>query len=569
MTSKPKKVVIVGGVAGGATAAARVRRLSEECEIIMLEKGPHVSFSNCSLPYHLSGLIKDHEDLVMMKPDDFYNQYRIDARIYNEVTEIDRQNKRVKVKNVVTGEEYYETYDKLVLSPGATPIVPPFEGLDKVNYFTIRNVVDVAKLNSFLKDNASKDVVVIGGGFIGVEVCENLKLGGYDVTLIEATPQIMNVFDYDMAQILHKEMIDNHVNLIVNDKVMKFEKDEVLLESNKRIHADAVVIAIGVAPDTRLAEKAGLKIGDTRAIEVNHNYQTSDPDIYAVGDAIEAYNTLTNKRARLALAGPALRQARSAADHMFGKSADNMGVIGSSAIKLFDLNAAVTGLTENSIKSNNLGITYDSIMIIPNDKVGLMPDVNPMHFKLIFEVPTGRILGAQAIGKGNVDKRVDIIATLIRFNGTLYDLKEMELCYAPPFSTARDVVNIAALVGINILENNYRQVHVSEVRNLVESGAYIIDVREKEEYEEGHIVNAVNIPLSEIRNRTNEIPTDRPVYLHCRSSQRSYNALTALQHLGFKNLYNISGSFMGICFYEYFNDVTTNRKPIVTKYNFK
>ncbi|HPP31799.1 MAG TPA: rhodanese-like domain-containing protein, partial [Soehngenia sp.] len=260
---------------------------------------------------------------------------------------------------------------------------------------------------------------------------------------------------------------------------------------------------------------------------------------------------------------------RSAADHMFGKSADNMGVIGSSAIKLFDLNAAVTGLTENSIKSNNLGITYDSIMIIPNDKVGLMPDVNPMHFKLIFEVPTGRILGAQAIGKGNVDKRVDIIATLIRFNGTLYDLKEMELCYAPPFSTARDVVNIAALVGINILENNYRQVHVSEVRNLVESGAYIIDVREKEEYEEGHIVNAVNIPLSEIRNRTNEIPTDRPVYLHCRSSQRSYNALTALQHLGFKNLYNISGSFMGICFYEYFNDVTTNRKPIVTKYNFK
>lgn len=569
MVEKPKKVLVVGGVAGGASAAARIRRLDEQCEIIMFERGPHVSFSNCALPFHLSGMIKEHEDLVLMKPDDFYNKYRIDARVYSEVIDIDRDKKEVKVKKVVTGEEYTESYDKLILSPGANPIVPPFEGMDLVNIFTIRNVVDIAKLNVFIKENNCMDITVVGGGFIGIEAVENLKLAGYNVTIVEAMPQIMRPFDYDMVQILHKEIIDKGIDLIVNDKVERFEKDTVILGSGKKIHAEAVVMAIGVTPETTLAKKAGLKLGKTGAIAVNQNFRTSDKDIYAVGDAIEVYNRLLHTQSKLALAGPAQKQARAAADHIYGRPVNNTGVIGSSVIKIFDYNGASTGLTEGLIKATNMQIDYDTVMIMPCDKVSIMPDSETLYFKLIFEVPTGRVLGAQAIGKGNVDKRIDVIATLIKFNGTLEDLKDLELCYAPPFGTARDVVNFAALVGLNVLHSCFKQVHVDEIRELVEKEAYIIDVREKEEFEQGHIINAVNIPLGEIRDRIDEIPKDRPVYLHCRSGQRSYNAVMALQHLGFDNIYNVAGSFLGLSYFEYYNDKTMGRKPIVTEYNFQ
>lgn len=569
MVEKPKKVLVVGGVAGGASAAARIRRLDEQCEIIMFERGPHVSFSNCALPFHLSGMIKEHEDLVLMKPDDFYNKYRIDARVYSEVIDIDRDKKEVKVKKVVTGEEYTESYDKLILSPGANPIVPPFEGMDLVNIFTIRNVVDIAKLNVFIKENNCMDITVVGGGFIGIEAAENLKLAGYNVTIVEAMPQIMRPFDYDMVQILHKEIIDKGIDLIVNDKVERFEKDTVILGSGKKIHAEAVVMAIGVTPETTLAKKAGLKLGKTGAIAVNQNFRTSDKDIYAVGDAIEVYNRLLHTQSKLALAGPAQKQARAAADHIYGRPVNNTGVIGSSVIKIFDYNGASTGLTEGLIKATNMQIDYDTVMIMPCDKVSIMPDSETLYFKLIFEVPTGRVLGAQAIGKGNVDKRIDVIATLIKFNGTLEDLKDLELCYAPPFGTARDVVNFAALVGLNVLHSCFKQVHVDEIRELVEKEAYIIDVREKDEFEQGHIINAVNIPLGEIRDRIDEIPKDRPVYLHCRSGQRSYNAVMALQHLGFDNVYNVAGSFLGLSYFEYYNDKTMGRKPIVTEYNFQ
>ncbi len=569
MVEKPKKVLVVGGVAGGASAAARIRRLDEQCEIIMFERGPHVSFSNCALPFHLSGMIKEHEDLVLMKPDDFYNKYRIDARVYSEVIDIDRDKKEVKVKKVVTGEEYTESYDKLILSPGANPIVPPFEGMDLVNIFTIRNVVDIAKLNVFIKENNCMDITVVGGGFIGIEAAENLKLAGYNVTIVEAMPQIMRPFDYDMVQILHKEIIDKGIDLIVNDKVERFEKDTVILGSGKKIHAEAVVMAIGVTPETTLAKKAGLKLGKTGAIAVNQNFRTSDKDIYAVGDAIEVYNRLLHTQSKLALAGPAQKQARAAVDHIYGRPVNNTGVIGSSVIKIFDYNGASTGLTEGLIKATNMQIDYDTVMIMPCDKVSIMPDSETLYFKLIFEVPTGRVLGAQAIGKGNVDKRIDVIATLIKFNGTLEDLKDLELCYAPPFGTARDVVNFAALVGLNVLHSCFKQVHVDEIRELVEKEAYIIDVREKDEFEQGHIINAVNIPLGEIRDRIDEIPKDRPVYLHCRSGQRSYNAVMALQHLGFDNIYNVAGSFLGLSYFEYYNDKTMGRKPIVTEYNFQ
>lgn len=562
-----KKILIVGGVAGGASAAARIRRLDESANIIVFEKGPHVSFSNCCLPYHLSGQIENHEELVLMTPDKFFNQYNINTRIYNEVLSIDRENKKVIAKNVVTGKTYEEGYDKLILSPGANAIVPPIEGIEDAKTFVVKNVVDIAKLNQFIISKNAKNVSVIGAGFIGMEVAENLKEAGYNLTLIEAASQVMRTFDEDMVQILHKELFDKGINLILQDKVTKFNNSDVVLESGKIVQSDAVVMAIGVKPEVTLAKECGLEIGETGALKVDSNYRTIDKDIYAVGDAIEVTNAISRKIQHLPLAGPAQKQARAVADHIYGLPVKNTGYIGSSCIKVFDYNAACTGLTE--AQCEKLGINYDSVYVIPQDKVGLMPDNNHLHFKLIFEVPTGKVLGAQSIGKGNVDKRVDIVATLIKMGGDIDDLRDLELCYAPPFGTAKDAVNHAALVALNIMNNTFKQVHVSDVRKLVEENAYIIDAREKNEYEEGHIINAVNIPLSEIRNRIEEIPTDKPVYIHCRSAQRSYNASVLLGHLGFENIYNMSGSFLGICFYEYFRDKSENRKPIVTNYNFK
>ena len=562
-----KRILIVGGVAGGASVAARVRRIDEAAEVIMFEKGPNVSFSNCSLPFHLSGIVENSDDLVMMCPQQFKKQYNIEARVSMEVMKINRDNKSIIVKDVLTGEEHEENYDKLVLSPGANAILPrSIEGIMSDNVFTVRNVVDIKKLSSYITNNNIMDVAVVGGGFIGVEVAENLRLAGKNVSLIEALDQIMAPFDYDMAQVLHKEMLDKGVNLILGDGVKKVADDYIELQSGRKVTAKAVVMAIGVSPETKLAKEAGLEIGTTGAIKVDHNYQTNDKDIYAVGDAIEVFNKLTHKPSRLALAGPAQRQARAAADHMYGIPHNNNGVIGSSVVELFDLGAASTGLNEKTAKA--AGIQYDFVYIIPGDKVGLMPNSNPMHFKLIYEYPTGKILGAQAIGKGNVDKRIDVIAAMITMGATLEDLKELELCYAPLYGTAKDVVNFAALVGLNLLYGRFKQVPVTKVRELVESNQFIVDVREANEFAKGHLKNAVNIPLSELRDRFDEIPKDIPVYLHCRSSQRSYNAVMALQNSGYDNVVNISGSYLGICCYEYFNDQITGRDKIVTEYNF-
>ncbi|PJC85862.1 pyridine nucleotide-disulfide oxidoreductase [Vibrio sp. HA2012] len=563
-----KKILIVGGVAGGASAAARLRRHSEDDQIIMFEKGPHVSFSNCCLPYHLSGTIPNAEDLVLMSPEKFATMYAIDARTGSEVLSIDRAEKTVAVKNHVTGETYTESYDKLILSPGAKPIVPPIPGLDKIPNFSIRNVVDIERLNQHLQGTKPNNVTVVGGGFIGVEAAENLIEAGYNVTLIEAMPQIMKPFDYSMVQILHKEMHDHGIHLLVNSRVNAFEEGKILLEDGRSVDSDVVVFAIGVKPETDLAVKAGLELGKTGAMKVNQNYMTNDPDIYAVGDVIEVYSYLYNDYYQLPLAGPAQKQARSVADHINGMTIDNRGYIGSSVVKVFDYNAASTGLNEGMIKALGLNLSYDTVKIIPNDKVGLMPAGGLVHFKLLFEVPTGRILGAQAIGKGNIDKRVDVIATVIKFGGTIYDLKDLELCYAPPFGTAKDVVNYAGYVATNLMNGDFKQVHASNIRSLVEKGACIVDVREVTEYETSHIKGAINIPLSELRQRTGELPKDKPVYLHCRSGQRSYNAALVLNNLGFKETYNVSGGYMGLSFYEYFNDQTTGRESILTDYNF-
>ena len=560
------KILVVGGVAGGASAAARARRIDESAEIIMFERGPHVSFSNCALPFHLSGIVEESEDLVLVCPETFKSKYNIEARTRNEVTGINRAEKKVTVENLETGEEYEEDYDKLILSPGASAICANIEGSDNENVFTLRNVKDIREMNGYIEENNVENVAVVGGGYIGVEVAENLHLDGKHVSLVEAQEQIMNPFDYDMAQLIHKEVMDKGINLVLNETVEKVSEDAVVLSSGEEIEAGAVVMAIGVCPETELAEDADLELGETGGIKVNHNYQTSDDDIYAVGDAIETYHQLTNEKIRLPLAGPAQRQARAAADHIYGKSHNNNGVIGSSVVQAFDLSAAATGLNEKT--AQEAGIPYDIVYTIPMDKVGLMPDSNPLHFKLLYEDPTGRILGAQAIGKGNVDKRIDVIASMISMDATLEDLKELELCYAPMFGTPKDVINQTALVGLNLLNNEFEQVPVTKVRDLVENDACIIDVREEDEFANGHLKNAVNIPLSELRDRVDEVPTDEPVYLHCRSGQRSYNAIMALQDMGYDNLYNISGSFLGVCCYEYFQDQLTGREKIVTEYNF-
>lgn len=560
------KHLIVGGVAGGAGTAARLRRLDESAEIIMFDKGPYVSYSNCCLPYRLSGTVDKTEKLVLMNPERFARQYNIQARVMNEVLSIDRAGKKVRVKDLEKDAEYEESYDKLVLATGANAIVPKIPGIEGTNLFTVKTVTDISRLHTFIHDGGVKKITVVGGGFIGVEVAVNLVEAGYQAALIEAAPQILNPYDMDMVQILHKEMLDKGVDLIVGDKAVSFEGSAITLESGRVVDGDAVVMAVGITPDSTLAKEAGLELNERGAIQVDANYRTSDPDIYAVGDAIGVYNGITGKPMQLPLAGPAQKQARQAADHICGRPVRNTGYIGSSCIKVFDYNAASTGLTAAQCEKE--GISYDIVYVIPQDRVGLMPGSTPMHYKLIYEVPSGRVLGAQAISKGDAPKLVDIAATLIKFGGTVDDLRDLELCYAPPFSTAKDAGNNAALVACNLLEGTFKQVRVSEVRGLVESGACIIDVREEGEYALSHIKTAVSIPLSQIRQRLDEIPKDRPVYLHCRSSQRSYNAVMALQAHGFKNVYNISGSFLGVCFYEYFNDVTQKREPIVTGYNF-
>jgi len=565
------KLVVVGGVAGGASAAARARRLDAKAQISIFERGEHVSFSNCSLPYYLGGVVGAEEDLIMMFPEDFKANHNIDVYTKHEVTAVNRERKTVTVRDIKKGETFEESYDKLVLSPGAAPVMPKsIAGLDRENVFSIRNVTDISRLKAYFDRAGIENIAVVGGGFIGIETAENLRMAGKKVSVIEGTDQIMAPFDKDMVQMLHKELDDNGIDLYLETTVTAVEEGcvaAVCHDEKLSIKADAVVMAIGVVPETALAKAAGLEIGQTGGIKVNHNYQTSDPDIYAVGDAIESYNSLTHKPGRLALAGPAQRQARAAADHIYGIPHSNKGFIGSSCIKIFSLNAASTGLNEKTARKE--GISCDSVTIFPMDKVGLMPGANYMMFKLVFEVPTGRILGAQAIGTGETDKRIDVIAAMITMGADLEDLKELELCYAPPFSTAKDVVNLAALVALNVLYGRIRQVHVDQVRPLAESGACIIDVRSPEEFAEGHLKCAKNIPLGQLRSRLDEVPRDVPVYVHCRSSQRSYYAACCLKGNGFDNVVNISGSFLGISLYEYFDDKRLGREPIVTAYNFE
>lgn len=562
----PKKIVVVGGVAGGMSFAARCRRLDPSADIVVFDRGRDVAFSNCSLPYHLSGIVEDSSSLVLMTPQRLRSQYNLDVRIRHEVLRINRDEQTVTVRDIVSGDEFDESYEVLALSPGASPILPPLPGADGDNVFTLRNVVDVEELHAFMQKAAVHDVVVVGGGYVGLEVAENLQLAGKKVTLVEMQPQVMMRLDDDLVQLIHRELLDQGVRVLLNDAVSEITDSTVTLASGDHVPAQAVVMAAGVRPEVGLARDAGLTIGTTGAIWVDHNFRTSDPAIYAFGDAVELSHLITRKPVKLALAGPAQRASRAAADHVYGRFNRRIGVIGSAVVQVFELTAASTGLTERECTAE--GIIFDSIYAINSNKVGLMPDASPIHLKVLFEVPTGRILGAQAVGKDGVDKRIDLMATLIQMSGTLQDMADLELCYSPMHGTARDVLNHAGLVGLNQLHGEITQVQPDQVRELVEQDAVIIDVREVGEFRRGHIKGARNIPFSQFRSRLDEIPDDQPIYLHCRLGQRSYYMTRELNNLGWEQAVNINGAFLGLCNVEYFHDQTDGRESLVDKYNF-
>lgn len=541
------KYVIVGGVAGGASAAARLRRLDENAEIIMFEKGPFVSFSNCSLPYYLGDVVDSSEKLILMTPEKFLKQYNIDARVNQMVISINPATKSARVKNMLDGEQYEISYDKLILSPGAQPLVPPFTGLDSIPHYTLRNVPDAEKIYHFVTLNKPAHITVVGGGFIGLEVAENLIEKGVKVTLIEAADQVMRPFDPEVVRVLEKSLIDHGIELKLNAKVSGFKAKTVILENGDEITTDGVVLAIGVKPDTQWLGDSDIALAKSGHIEVNHNYQTNHKDIYAIGDAISIFNAVSGLNMPLPLAGPANKQGRLVADHIYGRKIRNHGYIGSSAIQVFDYTGAATGVNESYIKHFLPHLQYDVAYIAPSDRVGLMPNASTIMMKIIFEVPTGRVLGAQAVGKGWVEKRIDTLSVAIKAGMTVEDLQDLEFCYAPPYSTGKDPVNHLGYHASNILHGDFKQVPFTQLPQLIESNAQIIDVREPNEFANGHINGAKNIPMSQIRQRLDEIDPSRAVYVHCRTGQRSYNVALMLQAKGF-DVYNIAGSFLWISY---------------------
>lgn len=562
-----KKIVIVGGVAGGASVAARARRLDEQAQITIYEKGPDVGFSNCSLPYYLSRTVASAQELVMMTPKRFKAQYNVDAVVNHEVVAIDAVARTVKVKNCQTGDLTTDHYDELFLAPGTVANRPrQIAGINGDQVFTLRNVTDVVALDDYLHDYQATHVAVIGGGFIGIETAENLTRAGYRVTLIEQRAQVLPTLDDELVQIIHKHLRDHHVQLLLGQQVTEISKSAVTLATGKTVPATAVVVAAGGTPAVQLAVEAGVTLGATGAIQVDQQYRTNLPHVYAVGDAIEVPDALTRQARQLGLAWPAQMEARRAVDHVYGRPTRNRGFYGAQCLPVFELNVATVGYTEAASRAQ--GWSVKSALVIPEDKVGLMPDAHPIYLKVVFDALTGEIFGAQAVGQGDVDKQVDIVATVMQQHGTVEDLGDLELCYQPEFSTTKNAVNFAGLVATNLLNGEYRQVSVTAVRDLVAQGADIIDVREPGEYARGHVVTARNIPLSQFRQRLGEIAHDHPVYLHCASGKRSYNVTRALENLGYTNVVNVSGSFNALCEYEYFRDVTEQRKPIVTAYSF-
>lgn len=539
------KVVIIGGVAGGATAAARIRRLDEKAEIIVFEKSGYVSYANCGLPYYIGGVIQNKEELTLQTPESFWKRFQITMKVRHEVTGIFPERKTVAVKNLNTGESFEEVYDKLLISTGAKPVWPKLPGTDLDNLFTLRTVEDTLKIREFVEKNQPKSAVLAGGGYIGLELAENLRELGLDVTIVQRPKQLMNPLDGDMAAFVHAKMRSRGVKLMLGHTVEGFEKGEkgtrVLLKDEQPLEADMVILAIGVAPDSHLAKEAGLELDIKGSIVVNDRMETSAPDIFAAGDAVEVRHYITGEKALISLAGPANKQGRIAADNICGGDSRYPGSLGSSVIKVFDMTAASAGINERTAKQT--GIDYDKVYLSPASHASYYPGGKVMTMKVIFEKKTYKLLGAQIIGYDGVDKRIDVLATAMYAGITALQLKELDLSYAPPYSSAKDPVNMAGFMIENIAEGRLKQFFTEDVENLPRDGSVILlDARTPGEYARGHIEGFINIPVDELRDRISELDKKKKVYIICQSGLRSYIAYRILAQEGF-DCRNFSGGF--------------------------
>lgn len=549
------KIVIVGGVAGGATAAARLRRLDETAEIVVFERSGFVSYANCGLPYYIGGVIEDQEELTLQTPESFYERFRVQMKVHHEVTAIDRSAKTVTVRNLATGEVFQESYDKLLLAPGARPTQPALPGVGLDRLFTLRTVEDTLRIRRFVDTQHPKSVVLAGGGFIGLELAENLRERGLDVTIVQRPKQLMTPFDADMAALIHREVRAHGVRLALGHTVEGFAESEggvqVLLKDEQPLQADMVILAIGVTPDSRLAAEAGLELGLKGSILVNDRMQTSDPDIYAVGDAVQVNHFVAGQPALIALAGPANKQGRIAADNMAGGDSRYKGSQGSSVLKIFDLTAAATGLNEAAAR--RAGLDVEAVVLSPMNHAGYYPGGRVMTMKVLFERRTGKLLGAQIVGSDGVDKRIDVVATAIRAGMTAADLTELDLAYAPPYSSAKDPVNMAGYMMENLLTGKVKQFRLDELAALPRDGSVtLLDTRTTGEYSRGHADGFINLPLDELRDRLSELDPAKPVYVMCQSGLRSYLACRILTQHGF-TCYNFAGG------YRFYEAVTTDR----------
>jgi len=540
-----KKVLIVGGVAGGASAAARLRRLDETAEIIMFEKDEYISFANCGLPYHIGETIKEREKLIVQTPESMKNRFNIDVRNNSEVLEVDTKNKKVKVKSKDKGT-YEENYDYLILSPGARALRPPIEGIQSDKIMTLRNIPDMDKIKEKVDSKEIKNAVVIGGGFVGVEVGENLKERGIDVTLIEAAPHILAPFDTDMVVMAEKELNDNGVNLILGDGVKSFKDNEnyveITLGSGKTVRTEIVVLAIGVAPETSFLKGSGIEFGPKGHIIVNDKMETNIESVFAVGDAVEVVDFVNGQKTAVPLAGPANKQGRIAADNICNLNSSFKGSQGTAVIKVFGLTAASTGNNERTLKRFN--IPYKTVVVHPASHASYYPGSSPLSLKLIFD-EKGKILGAQAVGYDGVEKRIDVIATAIRFKGSIYDLAELELSYAPPYSSAKDPVNMAGFAAENVLAGRAEVVTSTEFLESNKENSMVVDVRTELEFSNGHIAGAINIPVDDLRQRLSELDKSKGIIVYCQVGLRGYVAQRILMQNGFK-VKNVTGGYKSI-----------------------
>jgi NADPH-dependent 2,4-dienoyl-CoA reductase/sulfur reductase-like enzyme/rhodanese-related sulfurtransferase len=544
-----RRIVIIGGVAGGASAAARARRLSEEAEIIVVERGPHVSFANCGLPYFVGGEIAGRDDLLVHTPETLRRRFNLDVRVWTEAARIDRGRREVELHDLTSNTYSREPYDALLLSTGAAPLKPPIPGIARPGHFTVRNVPDVEAIVAWISAQQARRAVVVGGGYIGLEMTEQLRRRGLSVALAEALPQVMAPLDPEMAAWLHQELHSHQVALHLNDGVAAFEPPTtgeraaasvVVLRSGTRLPADLVILGLGVRPEIDLARDAGLEIGERGGIRVDEHLQTSDPHIWAVGDAIEVRDAVTGAWSLIPLAGPANRQGRLAADNICGRDSRYKGTWGTAILRLFDLTAACTGASEKALRK--AGMPFEVVHLHPGSHAGYYPGAKPLALKLLYAPGTGTLLGAQVVGSDGVDKRLDVLATALQAGMTVHDLAELELAYAPPFSSAKDPVNLAGMVAQNVLHGDVKVIQWHELAGLDPHSSLVLDVRDDAERREGWIPGSVHIPLPALRSRLSELPRDREIIPYCRSGQRSYYASRILLQHGFR-VRNLSGSY--------------------------